>query len=72
MSVVASMFSVHGLRSAALAVCVDRAWERLEKARRRKDRAGDKLNSHHYLTIVDCEHRLIAAVDEWQRARRKP
>ena len=33
--------------------------------------AGEKLDSHHYLAIVDCEHRLIAAVDAWQRAKRR-
>lgn len=70
MSHVVPMFSNHGLRSAALMVRVDRAWAKLEQARRRKDRAGEKLSSRHYLTVVDCEQRLIKAVDEWQRARR--
>lgn len=70
MSTVTPMFTTHGLRAAALAVRVDRAWGRLEKARRRKDRAEAILKPHHYLAIVDCEHRLIAAVDEWQRAKR--
>ena len=71
MSLVTSMFTAHDLNVARLAARVDRAWERLDKARRRKDRAGEKLDSHHYLAIVDCEHRLIAAVDAWQRAKRR-
>jgi hypothetical protein len=70
MSIVVPVFSAHGIHAAALAVRVDRAWEKLDKARRRKDRAGANLSSRHYLTIVDCERRLIKAVDEWQRARR--
>lgn len=70
MSIVTPMFSTHGLRAAQLAVKVDRALAKLEHARERKDRAGAKLSSRHYLTVVDCEQRLIKAVDEWQRARR--
>ena len=71
MSVVTPMFSANDLRVAQLAGRVDRAWLKLELARDRKDHAGKKLNSHHYLAIVDCEQRLIAAVDEWQRAKRR-
>ncbi len=71
MSVVAPMFSAHGLRAAQLAVRVERAWLKLELARDRKDHAGTKLNSHHYLAIVDAEQRVIRAVDEWQRVKRR-